>query len=253
MTDTNFKANLKDRFDKSTHDLLKKRATRACFLFEHLLCHEGTIVENEGKLFLNGRPVEKYARSIIESVVLGTGISCALVIDERIVFSGNTAFPTNTSVPERIIDACYNKNDVFEGTIATSSGAQIVSAKTFYQEKMRGMVIAAAPKASLTPLENLEIDVLQLVETMEMHKSQSLNDFIGSIRSIAKRIHLLALNASILSAQAGEHGRGFAVVAREIGELAEKTKQSTQELEKRFSGTQRSKDIERRNGGRPRT
>ena len=112
-------------------------------------------------------------------------------------------------------------------------------------------IAANEGNSALLGLASIEADIIQLADEVQAERQRAVADFLKIIRSIAKRIHLLALNASILSAQAGEQGRGFAVVAREIGDLAERTRLSTQELEQEFLGRGKAaSDLERRTGGR---
>lgn len=68
--------------------------------------------------------------------------------------------------------------------------------------------------------------------------SQEINNIIQLINDIADRTSILALNASIQAAMAGEAGRGFAVVAEEVQHLAERSAESTKQIEKLISGIQ---------------
>jgi len=90
----------------------------------------------------------------------------------------------------------------------------------------------AAAVAAIAGIEHIRASVGSLADVVRSlgKRSQDIGSILTIIDDIADRTNLLALNAAILSAQAGEHGRGFAVVASEIKHLAEKTSLSVKEI-----------------------
>ncbi|WP_262382649.1 methyl-accepting chemotaxis protein, partial [Acinetobacter guerrae] len=106
-----------------------------------------------------------------------------------------------------------------------------------------------------TQIEGATESVLRLSENLkqsaeslqELEKdSQNINAILDTIRSIAEQTNLLALNAAIEAARAGEQGRGFAVVADEVRALAQRTAVSTGEIDSLLGGlARRTQDVTR--------
>jgi methyl-accepting chemotaxis protein len=97
---------------------------------------------------------------------------------------------------------------------SASDGAQAVNEAIGYMDKIRQEVTTIAEKV-----------------TDAGHKAEQILDSIDSIQEIADETHLLALNASIESAAAGEFGKRFAVVAGEVRRLSERVRQFTEEIQ----------------------
>lgn len=91
----------------------------------------------------------------------------------------------------------------------------------------------ARVKSNRNAMDSLTEKVEKLAQVIDLLRKDSglIDSVLAVIRSIAEQTNLLALNAAIEAARAGDEGRGFAVVADEVRSLAQRTQQSTEEIQ----------------------
>ena len=122
--------------------------------------------------------------------------------------------------------------------VARSTSEAAVSAHSGMELTSQGKRIVDQLVASINDLAAQGQQVTQAVRGVEQ-QSTKISTVLDVINTIAEQTNLLALNAAIEAARAGEHGRGFSVVADEVRTLAQRTQQSTGEIEEMIKQLQR--------------
>lgn len=173
--------------------------------------------------------VEKIQQTITEVIISSNAVRSEMTNIQSIT-QGVAQGASNQQLESDAVATAVHELNATSETVSQNASDAADASQDADNEATSAKRIISTTVVSIQSLSNELQQAAQVINTLE-HDVGNIASILDVIRGIADQTNLLALNAAIEAARAGEQGRGFAVVADEVRSLASKTQASTGEIQ----------------------
>lgn len=222
---------------------LQDRALAASELLAEVLQSMGPISRRDAEMRA-GERVLNHDLDLLPRFSRATGLGlCIYLGNRRIAYAGAVEIGPPRDIggfaEAELVESVLRHQKVFRGELLHEGRRQIVACRPLmggmgHEKTPLGMIEAYQDAETFESALDTELrQSFRISDKDELSKqADRMGEVIRFIDDVSRRLQLLALNGNIIAAQAGDHGRSFRVVCRELGNLAEQSKEAVGQVQR---------------------